>query len=579
MTNDLPALSVGQMIFEDVYTLNGNELTLTGDVWMLHGTFNAPLKVGGTIHLGGTDGQNSYGAIDVNGQTVTIFSSNSTVGSLSGSGTVIVHGNGFVITGDSSFSGTINPCFSARGSMPSANVTLSNVPSQGSLSGTGSVGVVTMDGPELTLLSPGAHSPGKFVETSPGVLHTKSLSLSGSSSYLAELAPRAMSDSVQVTGTVTLNAQLLITTDGVPSVGQSFVIIDNDGTDPVSGTFTGRPERSKFTLLGRDMRISYQGGDGNDVVLSVLADTTAVLTQNASITGLGEAWTLTSTVSSASGVPSGSVSFSADGVPLGTAAVVNGVATLTIFPATPGPRNVIATFLGTGIFADSISGSITHSVGKAQTEIDARARTAFVGDSPIVSVVVDVVPSSSIVPTGSVTLSEGAVVLGAQSLAGGKANVSLGPLAIGDHTLTVRYSGDAGFEPSSTTIIQTVVAPAISIHGVHVIEGNQGITAVSLVASLSAPVSQAVRVSFTTVAGSATEGEDYERAGGVIDFAPGELTHAIEIHVIGDSFPETDETFSVVLSDPVNATIDTPSAVIVIANDDQVPPRHRPSRH
>jgi hypothetical protein len=35
----------------------------------------------------------------------------------------------------------------------------------------------------------------------------------------------------------------------------------------------------------------------------------------------------------------------------------------------------------------------------------------------------------------------------------------------------------------------------------------------------------------------------------------------------------------VLLSDPVNATIDTPSAVIVIANDDQVPPRHRPSKH
>jgi hypothetical protein len=190
-----------------------------------------------------------------------------------------------------------------------------------------------------------------------------------------------------------------------------------------------------------------------------------------------------------------------------------------------------------------------------------------------------VTPSSSLAPTGSVTLSEGGDVVGAQALAGGVARVSLSPLAAGDHTFVVNYSGDIDFEASSGTVIQSVTAPAISIRDTRVIEGSRGVTTVSLVVALSAAVSIPVRVSFSTLAGTATEGVDYERASGVIEFAPGELTHAIELHIFGDTMPEGDETFSVLLSDPVNATLEKPSAAVVIVNDDQVPPRHRPSRH
>jgi len=128
-------------------------------------------------------------------------------------------------------------------------------------------------------------------------------------------------------------------------------------------------------------------------------------------------------------------------------------------------------------------------------------------------------------------------------------------------------------------VIQSVILPAISFHGTRVDEGNRGVTVATIVVSLSAPVQVPVRVSFSTLGGNATEGEDYEKASGVIEFAPGQVTRSIELHIAGDTVPEADETFSVLLSDPVNATIDTPSAVIVITNDDQIPPRRRPARH
>src|SRR5262249_34658265 len=40
---------------------------------------------------------------------------------------------------------------------------------------------------------------------------------------------------------------------------------------PVSGTFSGLPEGAVITLGGNQFRISYVGGDGNDLVLTAIA--------------------------------------------------------------------------------------------------------------------------------------------------------------------------------------------------------------------------------------------------------------------------------------------------------------------
>ncbi len=56
----------------------------------------------------------------------------------------------------------------------------------------------------------------------------------------------------------------------VPFAGDSFTLIANDGTDAVTGTFTGLAEGATFTVGGSVYSISYVGGSGNDVVLSSL---------------------------------------------------------------------------------------------------------------------------------------------------------------------------------------------------------------------------------------------------------------------------------------------------------------------
>jgi len=654
----------------DPYTLSGNPLMLTGDV---NGcTCNADLKLGASVVFSGF----SNGAMDINGQTLT--SQQATFnGPVNGNGTIISAAMfpGITVNGGN-FSGTIHGSPSGGGlslgetcSLPNATISIELI-QQPSLSAT--LGDVTITPSELGYVSPGP--PG-------GVLHTKSLTLSAVTppavgGGLLAFIDSTGGDQIDVTGTVTLNgAPLGILPFGNPAIGQSFTIINNDGTDPVIGTFAGLPEGAILTTRHR-FRVSYVGGDGNDVVLTTLDETHTALSQTANTTQFGQPFTVTARVTALSGTPPiGSAVFTANGVTIGAAPLQNGVANLTVTTLNTGTHGIFATFQGTGGFPDSVSDGIEHdviqgqtkteitanppstygqavrftaavsaqspasgqpagsvtflaggvplgtaplvngtaifetsalhtgatsitatyggdanfaasaasaiqqSVGKARTEVDALTHTPIVvGQSPLVTVFVNVTPASALAPTGVVTISEGGAILGTQVLAGGPASFTLKPLAMGDHTLVVDYSGSDDFDASSETIVQRVAAPVVSIHGARVPEGNSGLTSISLVLTLSAPLSQPVRVSFSTLAGTATEGEDYERVSGVLEFAPGELTHAIELHIIGDTLPEADETFSVLLSNAVNATIDTPSAVVVIANDDQLPPRHRPSR-
>src|SRR5207244_3789768 len=69
--------------------------------------------------------------------------------------------------------------------------------------------------------------------------------------------------SVALSG-LTLNASL----DFASAVSNQFVIINNDGAEPVIGTFKGLAQDAKLNIGGELFQISYTGGNGNDVVLT-----------------------------------------------------------------------------------------------------------------------------------------------------------------------------------------------------------------------------------------------------------------------------------------------------------------------
>jgi hypothetical protein len=96
-----------------------------------------------------------------------------------------------------------------------------------------------------------------------------SLSLSGGLNLNVDGAASGQADRVEVTGSVTVSGALLISMGStyLPKKNDRIVLISNDGSDAVIGTFSGLPEGSAYIIGGRQMLISYKGGDGNDVAL------------------------------------------------------------------------------------------------------------------------------------------------------------------------------------------------------------------------------------------------------------------------------------------------------------------------
>ena len=82
---------------------------------------------------------------------------------------------------------------------------------------------------------------------------------------------------------------------------------------------------------------------------------------------------------------------------------------------------------------------------------------------------------------------------------------------------------------------------------------------------------QTVTVDYATSNGTATAGADYTAASGTLTFSPGQTTKFIDVSITNDDLNESDETFTVTISNAVNATIADATATGTILNDDAVP--------
>ncbi|WP_375471161.1 beta strand repeat-containing protein [uncultured Nostoc sp.] len=159
-------------------------------------------------------------------------------------------------------------------------------------------------------------------------------------------------------------------------------------------------------------------------------------------------------------------------------------------------------------------------------------------------------------------------------------------------TLSIGVIGDNKFETDETFAVKLLGAtnatitdslgvasiinddnqPTISISDVSITEGNTGTTTnANFTISLSNPSYQQVTVNYNTSDGTAKVSDsDYNSASGMIIFAPGETSKTLSIGVIGDNTNEPDETFSVNLLTPTNATIADGSRIATIINDDNI---------
>src|SRR5207249_2953752 len=89
---------------------------------------------------------------------------------------------------------------------------------------------------------------------------------------------------------------------------------------------------------------------------------------------------------------------------------------------------------------------------------------------------------------------------------------------------------------------------------------------------LSAASGRTVAVNYATADGTATAPSDYVAIPTTtLTFSPGQTTKTITVPVNGDLVDETDETFTVNLSNPTNATLSTATGTGTIIDDDPPP--------
>ena len=115
----------------------------------------------------------------------------------------------------------------------------------------------------------------------------------------------------------------------------------------------------------------------------------------------------------------------------------------------------------------------------------------------------------------------------------------------------------AGVMPDNDT-------PVVSIIGVVV---NEASPFAEFRVTLSNPAKMPVTVNYGTADGTAQAGTDYIAVNGVITFAPGELEHVIRVPILNDDVYEGAESFSVLLSEPVNALVSVPKTTATILDD------------
>jgi hypothetical protein len=179
----------------------------------------------------------------------------------------------------------------------------------------------------------------------------------------------------------------------------------------------------------------------------------------------GQAVTLSATVATNSGTPTGTVTFFDGSTSLGSATISSGVAAIQVTSFAAGIHALSAQYAGNSSFNASASSAVSETVNapaaaQTTTLLQTSASQVVAGQTITLTATVS---STSGKPTGSVTFLAGNTTLGTATLSSsGSASIQVSSLAVGNYSLTAQYAGNSSFAASvSSTISETVSATTI----------------------------------------------------------------------------------------------------------------------
>ena len=149
-----------------------------------------------------------------------------------------------------------------------------------------------------------------------------------------------------------------------------------------------------------------------------------------------------------------------------------------------------------------------------------------------------------------------------------------------DETVLLQLATPTNATPGDSQAMGTIddddLEPAVSIDDATVTEGSSGTTPATFELTLSGPSSQTITVPVQTGndptpgAFAATASTDFTPLPDTetVTFEPGDVSQEIDVAVAGDTTPERDETFAVLLGSPSGATAADGSGIGTIQDDD-----------
>ena len=286
---------------------------------------------------------------------------------------------------------------------------------------------------------------------------------------------------------------------------------------------------------------NYLGSIGIAPILLASATSTVTLTGPVSPAATNTPLPFSITVSGTGATPTGSVSLYNGSTLLGSATLSGGAATIPYTFTTPGTYSFTATYSGDTNYSAATSQpfSVTAITKKPATVITSEFSRATSYGVPTQLIVTVAGGSGGVFPTGTVTYSLGSITLGTatvQSNTQASLTVPAGRIPAGTATITVSYSGDANFAPSTGTgtVTLTKAQPTLAL------------TASSGTASSVSPVTFTARLTYTgaaptgavTLYDGSTAITSLTPTNGVVTYADSTLspgTHSITAVYAGDA--------------------------------------------
>jgi hypothetical protein len=266
-------------------------------------------------------------------------------------------------------------------------------------------------------------------------------------------------------GIVTLTAKVGVVAPGSGSATGKITFLDGNtavgSVIVINGTAT--LQHAKFAAGSHYLRAvfagtgAYAGSSSAVIRYTVAAPTSTSLLATAA--AFGQTTLLKAIVSVLTpgfGNANGTVTFKDGTTVLGSAIVLNGVATLGVKLPT-GPHMLSATYAGNSAFATSTAAPLPYAVTKAMPVLTLKS-SAFPKAGALVTLttIAGAATSGSTGPTGSILLMDGAAIVGAGTITNGLVTIQTTKLAKGTNVLKATYGGDANYLAGSASLTLSV---------------------------------------------------------------------------------------------------------------------------